>query len=144
MIIISEGTAVSGFAATLQKLPKVLRIQDFIEVEGDSGMVSLGSPFDEVRTFDEVCPRLDRAPGTQATMASNVRSFFFVRNMCGIQVLEFRNYVFYMCSTSYGWQRFSAKISPPGAIFSTPWRTHGDVVALAYARAHAAPRIALE
>ena len=36
----------------------------------------LRSPFDEVRTFDEVCPRLDRAPGTQATMASDVRSFF--------------------------------------------------------------------
>jgi hypothetical protein len=36
IIIISEGTAVSGFAATLQKLPK----QDFIEVEGDSGITS--------------------------------------------------------------------------------------------------------
>jgi hypothetical protein len=33
-------------------------------------------------------------------MGSNVRSFSFVRNMCGIQVLEFRNYVFYMCSIS--------------------------------------------
>ena len=41
IIIISEGTAVSGFAATLQKLPKVLRIQDFIEVEGDSGITSV-------------------------------------------------------------------------------------------------------
>jgi len=40
IIIISEGTAVSGFAATLQKLPKVLRIQDFIEVEGDSGIIT--------------------------------------------------------------------------------------------------------
>ena len=40
IIIISEGTAVSGFAATLQKLPKV-RIQDFIEVEGDSGITSV-------------------------------------------------------------------------------------------------------
>jgi hypothetical protein len=39
IIIISEGTAVSGFAATLQKLPS----PDFIEVEGDSGIAYITS-----------------------------------------------------------------------------------------------------
>ena len=57
-IIISEGTAVSGFAATLQKV-----------------RCSPGLRSKKFGTFSS-CPRLARAPGTQATMASNVRSFF--------------------------------------------------------------------